>query len=70
MNTPITLDGGEADGQPAIDWQGETDEDADDQLAKKREKAKNGGKDTMIGKMKLVNGPVTMMMVAMIMHMP
>jgi putative DNA primase/helicase len=44
-NTSINLDNGEADGQPVCDWQGETDEDADDMLAKKREKAKNGGAD-------------------------
>jgi putative DNA primase/helicase len=43
VNTPIKLDDGEEDRQPVCDWQGETDEDADDMLAKKREKAKNGG---------------------------
>jgi putative DNA primase/helicase len=43
VNAAIKLDDGEEDGQPVCDWQGETDEDADDLLAKKREKAKNGG---------------------------
>jgi hypothetical protein len=43
VNTPIKLDDGEEDQQPVCDWQGETDEDADDMLAKKREKVKNGG---------------------------
>ena len=43
VNTEIRLDDGEEDGQPFCDWQGETDEDADDMLAKKRQKAKNGG---------------------------
>jgi putative DNA primase/helicase len=42
VDTTIKLDGGEEDHQPICDWQGETDEDADDMLAKKREKAKNG----------------------------
>jgi hypothetical protein len=43
FNMAIKLDNGEDDGQPVCDWQGETDEDADDMLAKKREKARNGG---------------------------
>jgi len=45
VNTAVKLDDGEEDHQPVCDWQGETDEDADDMLAKKREKAKNGGAD-------------------------
>jgi len=45
VSTPIKLDKGDDDGQPVCDWQGETDEDADDMLAKKREKAKSGGAD-------------------------
>jgi putative DNA primase/helicase len=40
-NTVVQLDNGEDDHQPMVDWQGETDDDADDMLAKRREKAKN-----------------------------
>lgn len=62
VNTAIKLDYGEEDGQPVCDWQGETDEDADDMLAKKREKAKNGSPELksdaaqMMLKRELANG--------------
>jgi len=51
-NTAVTLDGGEDDHQPAVDWQGETSDDADDMLAKKRDR--KGGADTLLAQAKLL----------------
>jgi hypothetical protein len=53
VNTPITLDNGEEDRQPLCEWQGETEDDADDMLAKKREHARNP-EDSKVSLAKLV----------------
>jgi putative DNA primase/helicase len=50
VDTPVKLDGGEDDHQPLCVWQGETDDDADDMLAKKRDRAKNPPQDSLSDK--------------------
>jgi putative DNA primase/helicase len=50
VDTPIKLDDDVDDHQPLCVWQGETDDDADDMLAKKRDRAKNPPQDSLSDK--------------------